>query len=64
MFAGTREKCVGCNKTVYPIEKVTTIAYIYKGRIQEIAAFVIKLQMLVNNFSGNSRVFRISGYEF
>ncbi|KAJ6345715.1 hypothetical protein OIU78_008384 [Salix suchowensis] len=23
LFAGTREKCVGCNKTVYPIEKVT-----------------------------------------
>ncbi|XWS68139.1 hypothetical protein CRYUN_Cryun04dG0065500 [Craigia yunnanensis] len=22
-FGGTREKCVGCNKTVYPIEKVT-----------------------------------------
>ncbi|CAL9131415.1 unnamed protein product [Musa textilis] len=22
-FAGTREKCVGCNKTVYPIERVT-----------------------------------------
>jgi cysteine/glycine-rich protein len=21
-FAGTREKCVGCNKTVYPIERV------------------------------------------
>ncbi|KAK4743301.1 hypothetical protein SAY87_001302 [Trapa incisa] len=23
MFAGTRDKCAGCNKTVYPIEKVT-----------------------------------------
>ncbi|KAG5254083.1 LIM domain-containing protein [Salix suchowensis] len=23
LFAGTREKCVGCNKTVYPIEKVS-----------------------------------------
>ena len=23
MFGGTREKCVGCDKTVYPIEKVT-----------------------------------------
>ncbi|XP_060216281.1 LIM domain-containing protein WLIM1-like isoform X1 [Lycium barbarum] len=23
LFAGTREKCVGCTKTVYPIEKVT-----------------------------------------
>ena len=23
MFAGTREKCVGCAKTVYPIEKVS-----------------------------------------
>ncbi|KAM7252510.1 hypothetical protein ACFE04_024393 [Oxalis oulophora] len=23
MFAGTRDKCVGCNKTVYPIEKVS-----------------------------------------
>ncbi|XP_022762373.1 LIM domain-containing protein WLIM1-like [Durio zibethinus] len=23
LFGGTREKCVGCNKTVYPIEKVT-----------------------------------------
>ncbi|KAB1224754.1 Pollen-specific protein SF3 [Morella rubra] len=23
MFAGTREKCVGCSKTVYPIEKVS-----------------------------------------
>ncbi|RWW53831.1 hypothetical protein BHE74_00039657, partial [Ensete ventricosum] len=22
-FAGTREKCVGCKKTVYPIERVT-----------------------------------------
>ena len=22
LFGGTREKCVGCNKTVYPIEKV------------------------------------------
>ena len=29
LFVGTREKCVGCNKTVYPIEKVTVngIAY-------------------------------------
>ncbi|PSS26142.1 LIM domain-containing protein [Actinidia chinensis var. chinensis] len=23
VFAGTRDKCVGCSKTVYPIEKVT-----------------------------------------
>jgi len=23
MFGGTREKCFGCNKTVYPIEKVS-----------------------------------------
>ncbi|KAL5561387.1 hypothetical protein UlMin_031134 [Ulmus minor] len=23
LFGGTRDKCVGCNKTVYPIEKVT-----------------------------------------
>ncbi|XP_057963837.1 LIM domain-containing protein WLIM1-like [Malania oleifera] len=23
LFAGTRDKCVGCNKTVYPIEKVS-----------------------------------------
>jgi|UniRef100_A0A2N9EZF4 cysteine/glycine-rich protein len=23
LFGGTREKCVGCNKTVYPIEKVS-----------------------------------------
>ncbi|KAF5734174.1 pollen-specific protein SF3-like [Tripterygium wilfordii] len=23
MFAGTQDKCVGCKKTVYPIEKVT-----------------------------------------
>ncbi|MFQ6630165.1 hypothetical protein Gotur_008016 [Gossypium turneri] len=23
LFGGTKEKCVGCNKTVYPIEKVT-----------------------------------------
>ncbi|OWM79161.1 hypothetical protein CDL15_Pgr003332 [Punica granatum] len=23
MFAGTRDKCMGCTKTVYPIEKVT-----------------------------------------
>ncbi|RWR82922.1 Pollen-specific protein SF3 [Cinnamomum micranthum f. kanehirae] len=23
MFAGTRDKCVGCNRTVYPLEKVT-----------------------------------------
>ncbi|XP_059653011.1 LIM domain-containing protein WLIM1-like isoform X1 [Cornus florida] len=23
MFGGTREKCVGCSKTVYPIERVT-----------------------------------------
>lgn len=22
-FAGTREKCVGCKKTVYPIERVS-----------------------------------------
>jgi hypothetical protein len=22
MFAGTQEKCIACNKTVYPIEKV------------------------------------------
>lgn len=22
LFAGTREKCIGCKKTVYPIEKV------------------------------------------
>ena len=23
VFAGTRDKCVGCSKTVYPIEKVS-----------------------------------------
>ncbi|KAE8716718.1 Pollen-specific protein SF3 [Hibiscus syriacus] len=23
LFGGTKEKCVGCSKTVYPIEKVT-----------------------------------------
>ncbi|XP_044490685.1 LIM domain-containing protein WLIM1-like [Mangifera indica] len=23
MFAGTRDKCVGCNKTVYPTEKIS-----------------------------------------
>lgn len=26
MFAGTRDKCVGCKKTVYPIEKVISVA--------------------------------------
>lgn len=25
MFGGTRDKCLGCNNTVYPTEKVTTI---------------------------------------
>lgn len=26
MFAGTRDKCVGCKKTVYPIEKVIVLS--------------------------------------
>ena len=25
MFAGTQEKCVACNKTVYPLEKVNGV---------------------------------------
>ena len=25
MFVGTKDKCVGCNKTAYPLEKVTTV---------------------------------------
>jgi hypothetical protein len=26
MFAGTQEKCIACNKTVYPIEKVWIVS--------------------------------------
>ncbi|CAH8340122.1 unnamed protein product [Eruca vesicaria subsp. sativa] len=29
MFGGTREKCVGCDKTVYPIEKVSVNGTLY-----------------------------------
>ncbi|OVA05879.1 zinc finger protein [Macleaya cordata] len=29
MFAGTRDKCLGCKKTVYPIEKVAVDGSIY-----------------------------------
>ncbi|KAJ4866617.1 LIM domain-containing protein WLIM1 [Raphanus sativus] len=29
MFGGTREKCIGCDKTVYPIEKVSVNGTLY-----------------------------------
>lgn len=29
LFAGTREKCIGCKKTVYPIEKVQFICFFF-----------------------------------
>ncbi|CAN8294470.1 unnamed protein product [Cochlearia groenlandica] len=29
MFGGTREKCVGCDRTVYPIEKVSVNGTLY-----------------------------------
>ncbi|XP_010274389.1 PREDICTED: LIM domain-containing protein WLIM1-like [Nelumbo nucifera] len=29
MFGGTQEKCVGCKKTVYPLEKVTVDGNVY-----------------------------------
>ncbi|KAL3611559.1 hypothetical protein D5086_002579 [Populus alba] len=32
LFAGTREKCVGCNKTVYPIEKVRNEDFTHRNR--------------------------------
>ncbi|KAK9287558.1 hypothetical protein L1049_015979 [Liquidambar formosana] len=32
VIGGTREKCVGCNKTVYPIEKVTVNRTAYHKR--------------------------------
>ncbi|KAI3413143.1 uncharacterized protein J3R85_016514 [Psidium guajava] len=32
LFAGTRDKCAGCDKTAYPIEKVTVNGTVYHKR--------------------------------
>ena len=43
LFAGTREKCVGCQKTVYPIEKVVNLKFHKEKQL-----LLIKLKHLAN----------------
>jgi len=56
MFGGTREKCFGCNKTVYPIEKVTTI----RALSRMIGIILMYMQNIYYTFNAHVQFLRIS----